>query len=61
MSPNSARKLFLRVAQPYIMDIREICAEKIRGMNDTIRYRDFFDFYLIREQIKPDLPEILDW
>jgi predicted nucleotidyltransferase component of viral defense system len=42
-----------------IMDIREICAEKIRAMNDRVRYRDFFDFYLIMEHIKPDLDEIL--
>lgn len=25
-----------------VMDIREICAEKIRAMNDRARYRDFF-------------------
>jgi predicted nucleotidyltransferase component of viral defense system len=42
-----------------VMDIREICAEKIRAMNDRIRYRDFFDFYLIMQQIKPDLKEVI--
>jgi len=42
-----------------VMDIREICAEKIRAMNDRIRYRDFFDFYLIMERLKPNLDEVL--
>ena len=30
-----------------VMDIREIAAEKIRAMNDRIRYRDFYDFAMI--------------
>lgn len=47
-------------AQVNVMDIREICAEKIRAMNDRIRYRDFFDFYLIMEMIKPDINEVLN-
>lgn len=47
-------------AQVNVMDIREICAEKIRAMNDRLRYRDFFDFYLIMEHIKPDIHEVLD-
>lgn len=47
-------------AQVSVMDIREICAEKIRAMNDRIRYRDFFDFYLIMQHVKPDIQEVLD-
>ncbi|HVC36646.1 MAG TPA: nucleotidyl transferase AbiEii/AbiGii toxin family protein [Candidatus Dormibacteraeota bacterium] len=46
--------------QVNVMDIREISAEKIRAMNDRIRYRDFFDFYLIMKEIKPNLTEILE-
>ena len=30
-----------------VMDIHEIAAEKIRAMNDRIRYRDFYDFAMI--------------
>lgn len=43
-----------------VMDIREIAAEKMRAMNDRVRYRDFYDFYLILEQIKPHIAEVLD-
>lgn len=43
-----------------VMDIREIAAEKIRAMNDRVRYRDFFDFYLIMDQIKPNFSEVFD-
>lgn len=41
-----------------VMDIREIAAEKLRAMNDRVRYRDFYDFYLITEQIKPNFSEV---
>lgn len=30
-----------------VMDIREIAAEKMRAMNDRVRYRDFYDFTMI--------------
>jgi predicted nucleotidyltransferase component of viral defense system len=43
-----------------VMDIREICAEKIRAMNDRVRFRDFFDFYLITERLKLDINEVLE-
>ncbi len=43
-----------------VMDIREIAAEKMRAMNDRVRYRDFYDFYLIMDQIKPNMSEIID-
>ena len=44
-----------------VMDIREICAEKIRAMSDRARYRDFFDFYLIVNNYNFDLQEILGY
>lgn len=40
-----------------VMDIREICAEKIRAMSDRARYRDFYDMYLILDTHKIDLQE----
>ena len=30
-----------------VIDIREICAEKIRAMSDRARFRDFYDMFLI--------------
>ena len=42
-----------------VMDIREICAEKIRAMNDRVRFRDFYDFYLITERLKLDINEVV--
>ncbi len=41
-----------------VMDIREIAAEKIRAMNDRIRYRDFYDFAMILLKLKIDLKEV---
>jgi len=43
-----------------VMDIKEICAEKIRAMSDRARYRDFYDFTMILKNIKIDLNEILE-
>lgn len=43
-----------------IMDIREIAAEKIRAMNDRIRYRDFYDFTMILLKLKLDLGEVIE-
>jgi predicted nucleotidyltransferase component of viral defense system len=43
-----------------VMDIREICAEKIRAMNDRIRYRDFYDFTMILLKFKLDLKEVFE-
>lgn len=43
-----------------IMDIREITAEKIRAMNDRVRYRDFYDFVMIIKKLSINLPEVLD-
>lgn len=41
-----------------VMDIREIAAEKIRAMNDRVRYRDFYDFAMILLKLKIDLKEV---
>jgi predicted nucleotidyltransferase component of viral defense system len=41
-----------------VMDIREICAEKIRAMSDRARYRDFYDTYLILKTYPINLDEI---
>ncbi len=42
-----------------VMDIREICAEKIRAMSDRARYRDFYDFYQILTNFDINLDEIV--
>lgn len=43
-----------------VMDIREIVAEKIRAMNDRVRYRDFYDFSMINKKLSINLEEIID-
>jgi len=43
-----------------IMDIREIAAEKIRAMNDRVRYRDFYDFAMIMKKLDINAREVLD-
>lgn len=42
-----------------VMDIREICAEKIRAASQRARYRDFYDLFLIFEQFSFNLEEIV--
>lgn len=42
------------------MDIREICAEKIRACNERARYRDFYDLFLIFEVFSPKWNEVID-
>jgi len=44
-----------------VMDIKEICAEKIRAMSDRARYRDFYDIYLLLEKYQLDLYEIISY
>lgn len=44
-----------------VMDIREICAEKIRAMSDRARYRDFYDLFLVLEKYPIDLAEIIGY
>lgn len=41
-----------------IMDVKEICAEKIRATSDRARYRDFYDLGLLFESFKFDIKEI---
>lgn len=43
-----------------VMDIREICAEKIRAMSDRARYRDFYDYYLIMQHYSFNFAAIYD-
>jgi len=44
-----------------VMDIKEICAEKIRATSDRARYRDFYDLFLILEKYQLDLEEIMSF
>ena len=44
----------------WVMDIKEICSEKIRAMSDRARYRDFYDYYLIMQQYSLNFSEIYD-
>lgn len=41
-----------------VMDIREICAEKVRAASQRARYRDFYDLYLILDAYPIDLAEV---
>ncbi len=41
-----------------VMDIAEICAEKIRAMSDRLRYRDYYDFYQILRNYAISLDEV---
>jgi predicted nucleotidyltransferase component of viral defense system len=42
-----------------VMDVLEICAEKIRAMSDRARYRDFYDFFLLLETQDINLDEVI--
>ncbi len=42
-----------------VMDVREICAEKIRAMSDRARYRDFYDLYWLIHRYELELSEII--
>ena len=43
-----------------IMDIKEICAEKIRAASDRARYRDFYDLFLVLRDFKLNIEEIIE-
>lgn len=43
-----------------VMDIREVCAEKVRATSDRARYRDFYDLVLLLNKFKFDFHEIRD-
>jgi len=42
-----------------VMDVKEICAEKIRAMSDRARYRDFYDLFLLLEKHRLNLQEVI--
>jgi len=44
-----------------VMNIKEICAEKIRAMSGRARYRDFYDIYTLLEKYQLDLNEIVSY
>lgn len=43
-----------------VMDIREICAEKISATSGRIRYRDFYDLYLIINELGIKVKDALE-
>lgn len=43
-----------------VMDVKEICAEKIRAASDRARFRDFYDLVMLWGSIKFDLKEIVE-
>lgn len=45
--------------QVNVMDIREIVAEKIRAINDRVRYRDFYDFAMINKKLSINLKGVV--
>jgi predicted nucleotidyltransferase component of viral defense system len=47
--------------QVRVMDVREICAEKIRAMSDRARYRDFYDLFLLLETYNVDLEDVVNF
>jgi len=42
------------------MDVREICAEKIRAASDRARYRDSYDLILLFDMVQFDIKEIIE-
>jgi len=44
-----------------VMDIREICAEKIRAMSGRARFRDFYDVFMILKTHQLNLEEITSY
>ena len=43
-----------------VMDIKEICAEKIRAASERARYRDFYDLKLLFDTARFDIGEIAE-
>jgi predicted nucleotidyltransferase component of viral defense system len=43
-----------------VMDMLEICAEKIRAMSGRARYRDFYDQYMILKNFDIRVSEVID-
>ena len=44
-----------------VMDINEICAEKIRAMSDRARYRDFYDLFWLTKTYRLNINEIVSF
>jgi len=42
-----------------VMDVREMCAEKLRAACQRARYRDFYDLYLLFELLAPDVEDLV--
>ena len=42
------------------MAVKEICAEKVRAINERARYRDFYDLAMVMNANSFDLHEILE-
>ena len=42
-----------------LMDVREICAEKIRAVAQRARYRDFYDLYFLINELDIDFEDAL--
>ena len=57
MPYNNAWKVDTKVN---VMDIREVCAEKIRATSDRARYRDFYDLALLFAVRQFEIKEIID-
>lgn len=44
----------------WVMDPREICAEKIRAVSQRARYRDFYDLYFLVNELDIDINEAVN-
>lgn len=42
-----------------VMDYKEVCAEKIRAINERARYRDFYDLHFMLKEFKPPIKEVI--
>ncbi len=43
-----------------VMDMREICAEKVRAMSGRARYRNFYDQYMILKNFDIKVSEVIN-
>lgn len=46
--------------QPRVMNLVEICAEKLSATSGRIRYRDFYDLYLIVAELKVEVAKAIE-
>ncbi|MCX5782432.1 MAG: nucleotidyl transferase AbiEii/AbiGii toxin family protein [Elusimicrobia bacterium] len=47
-------------ASVMVMDINEICAEKVRACSGRARYRDFYDLFLIFNEFNPHWDKVIE-